>query len=221
MTPLRISFTLDRPMRVPEFPIHLDALLAWSAVKEAEDMGHDTPFDAQEHLPLAREGQGDDAVWCASQLLYRPLSTPEHVTLVKRYELDAIARRQGSLIAGGPNKIPMGTGPYKAFVLGEPVVWVAGVVAYALGEAERIGELLTRITHIGKRRGIGMGRVSATDIQADARAEHAWRYRIMPTPCEGYEPIEAAIRPPYWQRESRRIAYIPTHIDGELYASAS
>ncbi len=220
MTPLRITFTLDRPMRVPEFPIHLDALLAWSAVMAAGDMGHDDPLLAQEDLPLASEGQGTDAVWCASQLLYRPRSTPELIALTKRYELEAIARRQGEVIAGGPTKIPMGTGPYKAFVLGEPVVWVDRAVAYAIGDAGRIKDLLARITHIGKRRGIGMGRVSATDITPDARAESAWRYRVMPTPCDGYEAIEAVTRPPYWNRANRRIAYIPTHIDGDLYAQS-
>lgn len=220
MTPLRITFTLDRPMRVPEYPIHLDALLAWAVVTEAGTMGHDNPLDAQEQLPLASEGAGEGAVWCASQLIFRPESSADPLLLTKRFELEAIARKQGTLIAGGPTKIPMGTGPYKAFVLNEPMAWVSCAVAYAVGEAERIGVLLKRITHVGKRRGIGMGRVSAIDIAADARATHAWRCRIMPTPMEGYEAIEATTRPPYWKRENRRVAYIPTHIDGDLYAQS-
>lgn len=218
-TPIQVRFRLVRPMHLPSYPIHLDALLAWARVQEAEEQGMDDPYATQEDLPLERSGRGEDAVWCASQILARPLAPPMQLVMTKRFELDALAHAKDRAFSGGPNKLPMGTGPFKAFVLNAPVAWVGEVVAYALGDPERVGELLERVPSIGKLRRNTLGKIAERRILPDSRAREAWKLRVMPDPIPGYQPIQATIAPPYWDKTRRRTAYCPVEIPGEMYAN--
>lgn len=216
-SPLKITFRLDRPIRCPEYPIHLDALLAWAAVREAEEAGHPHPLEAQENLPLAfEEGEGG-TIWCASHLMWQPLAPPEQVFLTKRFELENLARRKGKVYEGGPNLMTQGTGPYKSFVLQVPTVWTTHVVAYALGDPDRITSLLSKVTHLGKMRRIGLGQIATRHVDLDSKAEHFWKLRIMPRAMPGYEPIFAVTRPPYWGTERRQPAWVPMNIPQEVF----
>lgn len=217
MEPLRIEWTLVRPLRVPEMPIHADALLAWAAVREAEEAGHPEPISAQEDLPLAHEAGEGGAVWCASQLLWTNLAPPQQLLTTKRFEIDELATRRGKVYAGGPNAMTQGTGPYKSFVITTPVVWTSRVVAYVVGERARLTELLARITHLGKQRRIGLGRISTVSVVDDPTAAERWRLRVMPRPEPGYEPIMAVTRPPYWALERRQPAWAPLNIPTEVF----
>lgn len=219
MKPLRITFTLNRPLRHPEYPIHLDALLAWAAVREAERAGSPDPLAAQEHLPLASHGAGADAVWCASQLIFAPIEPPHTHLLVKRFELDALASGRGKVFSSGRNVFTPGSGPFKAFMVMHPMVWTRQVVAYAVGDPERIRELLAAVQSIGKLRRLKMGNIVSRDMVEDERAHAAWRYRVMPAPEPGYAALEANTRPPYWDRTARRVAYAPIEIPGDLHAN--
>lgn len=216
MQPLRITLALNRPLVVPDDPIHLDALLAWAAVDQATQEGRDDPLAAQEALPLRREGEGVDAVWCASQLLYTPLDTPQRMLMTKRFELMDFARAKGKVYDGGPNKFTPGTGPYKSFVLNVPLVWTERVVAYCIGDPEAVAALLARVHSVGKYARMNMGAITQRTVAVDARAETGWRYRTMSTPEADFAPVEATTRPPYWRREQRRLAYRPLTIPEDL-----
>lgn len=216
MEPLRIEWTLARPLRVPEMPIHADALLAWAAVREAEEAGHPEPLSAQDDLPLASEDGDGGAVWCASQLLWANLAPPQQMLTTKRFEADELATRRGKVYVGGPVALPQGTGPYKGFVITTPTVWTSRVVAYVVGERGRVTELLARVTHIGKQRRIGLGLISSASVVDDPTASERWRFRVMPRPQPGYEPIVAVTRPPYWAQERRQAAWMPLTIPNEV-----
>lgn len=221
MKPLRIEWTLARPLRVPEMPIHADALLAWAAVREAEEAGHPEPFSVQEDLPLAQEDGDGGAVWCASQLIWANSAPPQQLVTTKRFEVDELATRRGKVYAGGPSTMTQGTGPYKAFVITTPVVWTSRVVAYVVGERERVAELLARITHIGKQRRMGLGLISSVSVKDDPTAAERWRLRVMPRPQPGYEQVVAVTRPPYWAQERRQAAWMPLTIPSEVIHVAS
>ena len=218
MQPLRINFTLERPMRVPEYPIHLDALLAWASVHLADQAGSAEPYAAQDDLPLQEHGEGDDRVWCASQLLFVPLAPPEQWVMTKRFESDSLAARKGTVFTDGPNKLTQGTGPFKSFMWSESVQWVETVTAYAVGDPAKIESLLAEVKSIGKLRRHYMGAIVSRAITEDARAYEAWKLRVMPTHEPGYEPVQATTRPPYWDRTKQRIAYRPLTIPEDVHA---
>jgi len=216
MKPLRVEFRLVRPMRYPESPIHLDALLAWCAVREAEDAGDPDPLAAQERLPLAEDDGEGGRVWCASHLIWQATAPPRQMVITKRFEPEEYARRRGNVFVGGPNIWTQGSGPYKAFVIHHPVIVVDSVSAYCIGDPARIAELLARIQSIGKLRRIGQGMVSGLTVIPDDRAATAWRVRVMPRPVEGYAQSMATTRPPYWRREACQAAWVPITIPEEI-----
>lgn len=197
--------------------MHLDALLAWSAVREAEEAGHPSPLDAQESLPLASDAGEGGAVWCASQLMWQPLAPPNQMMVTKRFELEELARRKGKVYEGGPNQMTPGTGPYKSFMFHVPTVWASQVVAYAIGNLSEVDRLLSRVTHIGKMRRIGLGQIGHYQVDVDQEAERFWKLRIMPRALDGYEPIMAVTRPPYWGSERRQPAWVPMNIPQEVF----
>lgn len=215
--PVKVSFQLTRPMRSPEHPIHLDALLAWSAVREAEEAGHPEPLEAQHQLPLQDQDGPGGKVWCASQLMWQPLAPPEQIFMTKRFELDELASRRGKVYQGGPNVMTQGTGPFKSFVLQAPVVWTRQVVAYGIGDLDRIRQLLARVTHLGKLRRIGLGQIGRYEVEHDPAAEIYWPLRVMPRQVEGYEPMIAVTSPPYWELERRQPAWVPMQIPQEVF----
>ena len=70
MQPLRITFTLSTPICEPSAPIHLDALLAYCAVQEAQAAGTLTSFEeVLDKLPFDREVRDEGWTWKASALV--------------------------------------------------------------------------------------------------------------------------------------------------------
>jgi len=212
MKPLRVTFTLERPMHPPEMPIHLDALLAWAAVREAEEIGDPDPLAAQERLPLQHEDGPGGAVWCASQVVLSQQGPPQQIFRTKRFEVAPMALAKDRVYAGGANVLTQGTGPFKSFVLPTSVIWSPTAMAWCLGEADRMTELLSRVRSLGKHRGIMLGAITSCTVVEDASARARWRLRVMPRPVEGYVEIEAVTRPPYWQSVRRQPAWMPLQL---------
>lgn len=218
--PLRVTLTLHRPMAVPQHPIHLDAVLAWAAVEQATQAGHDDPLSAQAALPLAQHRTEAGTVWCASQFLYAPLDTPQPQLLTKRFELDDLALMHGKVYEGGRNRIDPGTGHYKGFKLTVPTVWTGRLVAYCLGQRTAVAALLDSVPSIGKYGRLCFGAITDRRITCDERATDAWKLRVLPEPAPGLEAVEATIQPPYWRRECRQLAYRPLTFPPELLHDA-
>ncbi len=78
-TPVRIEFTLRTPMIVPTTGKHLDALLSWAAVQQADFFGETDPVAAQHQTGLARHRVGDDWCFMASLLEYEWIGGPDQL----------------------------------------------------------------------------------------------------------------------------------------------
>ena len=78
MQALKVTFKLASPLFLDsEYPIHLDALLAFALVQELEDKGDDDCWaKADEALsPVLARSVGEEWVWKASKLFMSPVSS--------------------------------------------------------------------------------------------------------------------------------------------------
>lgn len=207
MQPLHIVFRLSTPMRAPEAPIHLDALLAWSAVHA----GSVPDLTRQDKLPLDIYRAADGAwVWKASQLVFQT-GHRQSLPMTRRLDIDECARDQHVRFdAPRLNVLTPGTGPFKSYAFRSPLVDVNEAHAWCVGDKADIIDLLRRITHVGKLARIDCGRVANVDVldDPDPSAER-WTIRTMPDARPSFNAAIATLRPPYWQREARVSAWEP------------
>lgn len=214
MTPLKIDFKLASPVVVDsEYPIHLDGLLAWARVKEAEEGGDPNPWAAGDDLPLAKAGSGDDWVWQASRLLFVPATPRQLVNMQRKCDPD---RFYGDFERGlwkpsrgdSPPTINTMSGQLRAYQFYTSVQWMARVEAWCVGDTDRIQTLLDRVEHIGKMGRNGFGQVLQVTVSEDSTANDHWRLRALPNDVAGVEGVEYAQayhppRAPYWDKVRR------------------
>lgn len=208
MQPLHVRFWLTTPMRAPEAPIHLDALLAWSAVHATAP----PDLTRQEALPLERYTAADGRwVWKASRLVFTPIHR-QALPLTRRLDVDECARDQGVYFeAPRLNTLTPGTGVWKSYSFRAPLVQVETVDAWCVGEADTVQQMLSGISNIGKLGRLDCGRVREICVEPDDAPERdRWRLRTMPDACPDYYTTAATLRPPYWRRENREEAWEPS-----------
>lgn len=205
---LHVRFTLITPMRAPDAGIHLDALLAWSAVHASMP-----PVIArQEDLPLEKYTAADGRwVWKASRLIFRATHR-QALTLTRRLDVDEIARDQGHAFeATKLNVLTPGTGPYKSYAFRAPLVQVDTAEAWCVGDRQAVKDALQSITHVGKLSRVDCGRIGSISITEDDEPQRErWRLRTMPESAPGYYATAATLRAPYWKRENRDHAWEPS-----------
>ncbi len=205
---LQIVFELDRPMRIPENPIHLDALLAWAVVDEATEAGHPDPWSVQHDLPLERHDTAAGWCWKSSMLVADPAGVQFMVNRSRGQDGLSIAQAHDVLLKA-QNVLPQGSGRYKQFLLSDPFQWIKTLTAWCISnDPERVEVLLRRIRHIGKLRVIGAGHVRECHVSPHADSER-WKLRAMPEPLPGYRPVHGALHAPYWDRSARTVTYMP------------
>lgn len=205
MEPFRVAFHFVTPVRAPDAPIHLDALLAWAAVDAA---GGD--LSAQEDLPLARHETDSGWVWKASRLVFRDIHGRGVMPSIRAFRMGEWADERGRYYAGGrENKFKSGTGPYKAYMFSHPLLVAGRAEAWGIGDRIEIERLLLRVSHIGKLRRLDLGRISAFQVGLCEEAERLWRLRVMPEPADGYRRVVSPLRAPYWDRSKRVAAWEP------------
>jgi CRISPR type IV-associated protein Csf3 len=215
MIPLRIDITLSTPMVVPDRPLHLDSLLAWSVFRLASKSGAEDPLAAIHELPLERHQVGDAWVWKASQF---DLETEGGIFWnhhVRRFDMNQWAEdRERGVWEGRKEVIPIGTGPQKAFSFVQAVVLVRRATAWCIGDADIVTALLRdEVYALGRKSGTGWGRVRTIEV-TPAPAEEAdhWRRRALPQAMEeiklpGHFAGTAAVIPPYWDRRGWQPAW--------------
>jgi CRISPR type IV-associated protein Csf3 len=115
------------------------------------------------------------------------------------------------LLSGGPSKnyrIPMETGHLRD----DLITW------WCVGDREEIGDLLPHVSHLGKRRAVGLGRVREWRVDPceawpgfpvvrDGRA-----LRPLPTDWPGLDQPALAYRTltyPYWERAREELCAVP------------
>jgi CRISPR type IV-associated protein Csf3 len=197
MKPLKIVFRLGAPVVVPEYPIHLDALIARMAVERAA-------FDlsAQEALPLARHETGNGWVWKASWVEFSGITQRWLSESIRRYDAWGRARDHARGVLDRFKKLNPGTGPDKAYQFFTPMMAASEAHAYCVGDIQAVSELLQNLKYLGKLHRLGYGRITAVEILEDERAMEFWRYRTMPESVPGYVLVWSCLRPPYWERRN-------------------
>jgi len=140
--------------------------------------------------------------WSASMAIIEPVRQSKH-EIRKRPDTGRMAR-----LTKSPS-INIGAGAVKAYDLAFPTVLVDQITWYVVGQLDAIRFMLADVTHIGKKRHHGLGRVLSwsvdphhedrTLIDADGNAA-----RHLPACLVGEEGESLGLRPPYWH-PSRRV----------------
>lgn len=215
MQALKITWTFTHPLVLSGgFPLHFDALLAWARVQEAEELGEEYPWEAQEDLPL-EETHG---VWKASKVSFDPLSQPEIFSMTRKFDLNALSLDMGRVYETrrAKNKFNAASGEFKAYDMRVSCQWMKKAEAWCVGDKDRIEELLRRVTHIGRLTRNGFGRVKTVSIESCPVEEtENWRLRALPLgsgqekPGEVYCPSQQTCRPPYWKKTNTEAVVCP------------
>jgi len=182
----------------PYEPIHLDALLAYLLAPmqcKNRNLGRDdTPEDVR--LPLLEEAVNGHTIWRASALFPEGDSVESIQYWRKRFRQDRL-----HLTTGSPN---LQNATYRDYNTPVPLLCTHRMVGYASGSRKRTLKLLWRLTHLGKKRAHGHGRiinVTAEEIEEDySLIRDGLAMRWYPHP-EGSKIVRP--RPPYWNNVGR------------------
>lgn len=210
LIPLRIEWAIATPWCPPAGGLHLDGLIAWAMVQEAEAEGQ--VFDNYDallaDLPFGKHETAAGWVWQAS--LVQPVEvkgSERRYMTTKTASAEFAERMLDGRILGKPlTHIDTVRGPYKNDAFWYTIEHVDRCVAYCIGDPQRIAPLLDHITHLGKRARLDHGRIEPQDgtLALMVKDEHAmtrWRQRHMPEQEKGHQPVMGRLRPPYWQGE--------------------
>jgi CRISPR type IV-associated protein Csf3 len=96
-------------------------------------------------------------------------------------------------------------------VFSYPTLTVPEARAWCVGDRARITELLGSLTHLGKLRRLGFGRIGSIEIVDDAEPErHRWNIRTLPdAPVPNRHMGQDNLRAPYWDRTRREFITAP------------
>lgn len=204
MQALKITAQLASPV-ISYMGLHLDAILAYAVVERQTDGEMFVSEDyVRIELPLAVtwESKAGVPLWSSTDLL--PVGIP--IEDVQYFHRRAIGSRMSK------KNIRTGTGRHKEKRVPMPTINVPELVAYAMGDAEQIAELLSGVTAIGKKRA---GRVMAWHIEEVESFSFfdEYDFALCPVPCEsrGVMALDAhyvAFSPPYWHSATRAFCWL-------------
>lgn len=223
--PLRIEWRLATPWCPPNLGLHLDGLIGFAMKEEAEAQDR-TIVDFAEllsHLPFEKHVTASGWVWKASYVRPVQVLGTERRYLTAKTEAQGLAERMvdGQILGRSLSKIDRVRGLFLNNALWYNTEHVPSLVAWCVGDPDRLLSLLDRITHIGKRGRIDHGRVATrarTDeaeagldysVEEDEAAFDKWKLRVMPEPVDGYIPVAARLNPPYWAGENQQMVWRP------------
>lgn len=207
LIPLRIQWQLATAWCPPPLGFHLDGLIAWAMVKEAEEQGtffenYDAVLD---HLPFDKHQSPAGWVWKASFIRPTEVLGSERRYMTTKTAVAEMAERMndGRIAGKALSSIDTVRGPFKNDAFWYTVEHAPACVAYCIGDPERITTLLDHVSHLGKRARLDHGRVSSFTVDEDPNAHRLWRNRYMPEPENGHQPVMGRLRPPYWMGEGQ------------------
>ena len=223
--PLRIDWAIATPWCPPAMGLHLDGLIGYAVVQEAERDGRE--FSSHDELltdlPFAKHEVDGDWCWKASLLAPVNVLGSERIYMTAKTASQSMAEAMvdGKITGRKIKSIDTVRGLFKNDAFWYTIEHVDKIQAWCVGDPERITELLSLITHIGKRARLDHGRIAmrdqseddegglAFDVVEDAQALELWKRRYVPMAVEGYVPVQARVRPPYWQGEGARVCWRP------------
>lgn len=212
MIPLRLELSLTTPWCPTQQGLHLDGLIAWAMTQEAEIEGR--PFTYDEilaDLPFQQYVGEFGAVWMASLVIpAEVMGTERRYLTSKTAGTELMERSLAGQIEGRPvNTVDTVRGLYKNDALWYTIQDVRRCDAWCVGDPDRIASLIDHITHLGRRGRLDHGRVEHIGLHEDPEALERWKLRYMPEPIEGYAPVIARLKPPYWMGEGTTTCWRP------------
>lgn len=220
MEPLKVTFTFTSPVvKDSEYPLYLDALLAWCVMDEAESIGHGDAWAAADdlsHLLESAEAEGG-WVWKASALRFTPASERFMMNMIRRCDpllyMDGMDRGRIDM-RRKRNSINAGSGQERAYQFLMPYQWMEKAEAWCIGDKEAIAEALARLSGVGKLTRNGFGAIHSVTVEPDLAAATQWRLRVLPAGMSGadgfqYVPALQCLRAPYWKKTNRVMALEP------------
>ena len=157
--------------------------LAYAPIIDYENM-----VDAE--LPLEKRGEGDDWYWACSFACGEP-KKEEILHWHKRFDFDLgtqyvdFEKRRG--------RVDVKSGHYKNYRMPLVTYLIQKLEWHAIGDLKQVEALVNEITHIGKKRSQGFGRVQRWTVEE--WPEDLSFLRAIPDPNGD---MEMGIRPPYW-----------------------
>jgi CRISPR type IV-associated protein Csf3 len=222
LKPLKLTWTLATPIVVSAYPLHLDALIGFALAAEGQQRDLASwDMNAKLNLPLERAQKGELQCWKASALL--PTEPGEHSMRFWTCKSDPYdyAKRLEAGQLDVTTKFPLKPygivfdqqrGTFKQMFKWTPVRSVKQVLAWCIGDLDRIAELLAPesgfISYLGARTRMGYGRITDFNIEIDESANDSWKSRVLPWEEAGCIEVEAATEPPYWELNNRTRAWI-------------
>lgn len=228
MKPLRCEWELSTDVVGMTLPLHLDSLVAYAQTEEhlrtqdLDVMGAELRELAAE-LPLRKHSNNGDWCWMASALIPSQQAGHSMRMWTRKTDVYDYAHR----VEAQQINVRFQSKPYEARINTNsglmkncfqfiPARTIRKFTAYCIGDPDRLLELLSPesgyINHLGARGRSGFGRIKCFEIVEDEAASIHWSQRILPWPQDGFEPIYAANKPPYWAAENKVMSYIPAHL---------
>lgn len=216
-SPLRITAELAGSVASFDGRIQLDAILehvAWRrAGRPTAEMGAPAmTFD----IPLAKLQAGGLWVWRCSE------GEAEWIAGDLTHYTRQFPTERARALRRNERKINVGAGPLKSYRLPLPLMLAREVVWHAVGDLDAVAEMVSCITHIGKKHNVGHGQVKrwrVEDADEDRSLIREDGSPARPLPVElaetagldvaGLYPQMAGHRPPYWHPDRRRLCYLP------------
>lgn len=199
MEPFRVELSLSTN-RIASDAIHLDGLLAAIAVELAQG-----DVSAADSLPL-EQYQG---VYKASYL-FMPVLWRDRMSHIRKADFWQTALDKDDSFSSAANQFSMGSGPYKAYLFSRSTCQSPKVVAYGVGDIDKVSELLAHVRSVGPLQRLSAGLVATAEVFPDKTAGELWQLRNMPHEIPGYEPMIGGLTAPYWKREHHQTVWVPT-----------
>lgn len=219
MQPLKITIELSTPMQEPGQLFHLDGLLGAMRVAQAKKIHGESinPRDYHYDIPVDKEiFPSGEWVFKASAFQIKR-ETPTFMWMqTGRINLAEAARHRAEgwlkLRAAKP---VLGGGPFKTSLYHTALVW-ADLVAYCIGDKEKVEALLEGCEYIGGRRGVGSGQVKNITVEVLPEEKCCWEYRAMPKewadPENRYALVMSALSAPYWDKTRHKLTKVPLEL---------
>jgi CRISPR type IV-associated protein Csf3 len=197
---------------LPDGGLYLDSLLVYQVARERGLVCLDATMLSPIEIPIAKEPGGRFYLCSAGQSVEIEAEMQHTVRrpIVAEAQRLATTRLRRIDITGGENK---------GYYLPRPVGYLEnGIEWWCLGEAEELRRLLSCVTHLGKRRAVGLGRVDAWSVEPCEPwpgfpvVRDGKPLRRLPIGWPGVEEARCGfgtIAPPYWDQSREEPCLLP------------
>lgn len=220
MQPFKVTFRFQSPVVTDsEYPIHLDALIAWAVADEAESSGSPTAWEDADDLSFALDNAENEngKVWKASRLIFTPQTERVLMNMIRKSNPEKIMEDYDAgrfEHSRKVNVINTNSGQYRAYQMLIAHQWMEKAEAWGVGDIETVKDLLTRLKSVGKMGRNGFGLISSIEVEECTNAAIQWRLRVLPVDMDGvpgitYTPGYHCLCAPYWRKTSQVVAQEP------------